>query len=66
MQALRNKLRELVTDLAQIDITMSLNVLDVLTIISESETLSKCTPHVKRVIDSIGTSHQDLIEKIVN
>ena len=49
----------------QIDIEMSPNVLDMLTIIPKSETRSKGMPYVQRVVDSVGlsTSLQDILDE---
>ena len=57
--------KESCIDPMQIGIEMSTKVLDSLVIIPTSETRSKGTPHVKRVIDSVrlSTSCQDQIDK---
>ena len=43
-------------DQMKIDIDLSPNVLDLLTIVPKSETRSKGMPHVKRFVDSVGLS----------
>ena len=64
VQALSRNLKELGRGPTQIEIAMSPNVLDVLTVIPKSEMRSKSMPHAKRVIGSfrLRTPRQELIE----